>query len=453
MFENVVENIDEWLDTRRRNCDMVVHRSSINESSSWLCDNSEIKRQDGAFFRVIGIEGQGQTVSDNFVQPIIDQPEVGILGFIINREERRPRILVNAKPEPGNVDLVQLAPTVQATQSNYLRRHGGRATLHLGWFTGDSPAITHSDSLQTEQGSRFLDKRNRNVMIEVRDSDAFESEELAWCPIDSLLPLLGRDYMINTDARSVLASTPWEVLHNDGLPFDQWRTKGGWEELLFHSFDSPTRDEINAKTNHIASRLAHLRKTHHFIRIQRRLDDMPAWTLDEFGVHSVLPGGLDVLQYSVRTTQREVSAWDQPLMSSGPGSIALVAQVREGLLQFAFVARPEIGCYYGVELGPTLQSNDAHGMFTPEFGRLEAELAAAVQDCRRILSTQHSDEGGRFYQAKATYEIIEVPEEIELPLEDSHVWLNAKEIDILSTKPGIFSNEARSAISMILSFL
>jgi oxidase EvaA len=36
--------------------------------------------------------------------------------------------------EPGNINKVQLSPTVQATESNYTRVHGGKAIKYLNFF-------------------------------------------------------------------------------------------------------------------------------------------------------------------------------------------------------------------------------------------------------------------------------------------------------------------------------
>ena len=41
--------------------------------------------------------------------------------------------LVN-QMEPGNINKVQLSPTVQATKSNYTRVHGGKAIKYLNFF-------------------------------------------------------------------------------------------------------------------------------------------------------------------------------------------------------------------------------------------------------------------------------------------------------------------------------
>ena len=48
--------------------------------------------------------------------------------------------LMQAKMEPGNVNPLQLSPTVQATRSNYTQVHRGTGTRYLEYFVGPTAA-------------------------------------------------------------------------------------------------------------------------------------------------------------------------------------------------------------------------------------------------------------------------------------------------------------------------
>ena len=41
---------------------------------------------------------------------------------------------MQAKIEPGNINKIQLSPTIQATKSNFTQKHGGRKTELFGIF-------------------------------------------------------------------------------------------------------------------------------------------------------------------------------------------------------------------------------------------------------------------------------------------------------------------------------
>jgi oxidase EvaA len=50
------------------------------------------------------------------------------LGIIRKKFNNEYKYLLQAKLEPGNINNLQLSPTVQATESNYRRVHGGKKT-------------------------------------------------------------------------------------------------------------------------------------------------------------------------------------------------------------------------------------------------------------------------------------------------------------------------------------
>ena len=49
--------------------------------------------------------------------------------IIKQKKQGKDFYLLQSKIEPGNINGVQLSPTVQATKSNYLRKHGGKNTV------------------------------------------------------------------------------------------------------------------------------------------------------------------------------------------------------------------------------------------------------------------------------------------------------------------------------------
>mgnify|MGYP000674128209 CR=1 FL=1 len=78
---------------------------------------------------------------------------------------------MQAKIEPGNLNIVQLSPTLQATRSNYTRVHGGKSPNYLEYFNGEKEVYVLVDQLQSEQGARFLHKRNRNIIVEINEDE------------------------------------------------------------------------------------------------------------------------------------------------------------------------------------------------------------------------------------------------------------------------------------------
>jgi len=142
----------------------------------------DLQHHSGKFFSIRGCRvldvKTGETLWD---QPIIDQPEVGILGILCKKMDGVLYFLMQAKAEPGNINTYQLSPTVQATRSNFLQVHGGKKTRYLDYFSGERKCRVVIDRYQSEQGARFLGKRNRNLLVlDESGSDVELGENFRW---------------------------------------------------------------------------------------------------------------------------------------------------------------------------------------------------------------------------------------------------------------------------------
>ena len=98
-----------WLEAERARSALAVAPARLSESAQWRCTDGRILHRSGRFFGVVGLawEDAGEPCSG----PFLEQREIGTLGFLARPGERGCDLLVQAKAEPGNVDLVQLAPT------------------------------------------------------------------------------------------------------------------------------------------------------------------------------------------------------------------------------------------------------------------------------------------------------------------------------------------------------
>lgn len=184
---------------------------SFAEMKGWYFDDGKnLRHQSGKFFSIEGINVK--IINENEVkewnQPIINQPEVGILGIICQKRCGILYFLLQAKIEPGNINKVQISPTVQATRSNFTQVHGGRKPPYLEYFLSLEGKKIVADQLQSEQGARFLKKRNRNIIIEIE-----ENEEImllvnyCWLTLAQIKRLIKQDNIINMDTRTVLSCT------------------------------------------------------------------------------------------------------------------------------------------------------------------------------------------------------------------------------------------------------
>lgn len=427
---------------------MVVTSVELGDSTSWGLHDDRLVHRTGRFFSVVSVGVEAENVGGvrSARQPLIDQPEVGLLGFLLRHGGNGTELLVQAKPEPGNVGMVQLAPSVQATRSNYLRVHGGRPTPHLERFL--SPGrLELASSLQSEQGSRFLGKYNRNAMIRVRGDEVEATGALRWFSASSVLQALSVDFAVNTDARSVLVSSPWDQLVADRPPFER---SGGND-----AFRSQLRDSFHGTVEVASSEPLQL------LEVSRRelvfdvsvgpLTALPGWVVSEQRIES--PNDeLSLVHVSVTCSHREVDVWDQPLLASGvEGDVRLLCQQRNGVLQFLFCVTPEVGFTERAQFGPSIQTQGGPALSSPPLAERERIIRNVAQDAERQLTVLQSDEGGRFMHCVGRYSVELIAPDVVVPELRWATWMPLSTVIELLPRQGVFTNEARSALSLLLT--
>ena len=262
------EDVASWLDLVRASDRSCVEPSPLAQSEAWSHQDGTIRHVSGRFFGIVGLTWREGPVQRR--QPFIEQREVGTLGFIGRCGEHGMELLVQAKSEPGNVGVVQLAPTCQATASNRDRVHGGHAPPYSDYFSDLSAKII-SESLQSEEGTRFFGKLNRNILV-LDDHVEVEDDQHRWVPFNVFSQLLIEDFMVNTDARSILCTTNWVRLAGR-LPF---QGDDDFSRELNASFRAPIRGDSLKRTAAVLNELRTRAPTVENCALDRMLD----WRFD-----------------------------------------------------------------------------------------------------------------------------------------------------------------------------
>jgi oxidase EvaA len=450
-FKAYSNDLIQWITQMRSESHLRCKRIPWSSLRSWQIVDGAIQHRGNHFFSIVGVRAHSNHPdADLREQPIIHQPEIGILGFLVRRNHNQLFILIQAKAEPGNIGYVQIAPTVQATFSNYTRVHGGRSTPYLRFFLKPDKKII-SDSLQSEHGTRFLGKYNRNIIIEESGNSTIPVNRYwRWCSWKSIQDLLASNFRINTDARSVLASSNWYELAIPESPFEKGRRIDDFGHKLYDSFHRFSDDH---NTNSILQDLEAWREQNKFSLEIVPLDQLKDWRIDEWQIKNH-KARFQVQAYNVEVQGREVPVWDQPLLyATEQAMIFLICQIRSGVLHFLLRKNTEIGFSEIAQLGPSLQINSQHNQSSGKFDQYLAQLLAKKDAAKTHLTCMQSEEGGRFYKSIVRYSIIEIPDEIAIPDDKSACWVNLEQIHSLVKHQGILTNEVRSAVSMLLYYL
>ncbi|MEX2567708.1 MAG: NDP-hexose 2,3-dehydratase family protein [Cyclobacteriaceae bacterium] len=449
---NLQISVSEWLETHRRNKGLKVEPILFSDCKQWEFLDGSLKHKTGRYFSIRGIRIESNVPYFNgWEQPVIHQPEVGILGFVIRQNKSGWDWLLQAKAEPGNVFIVQGAPTVQATKSNYERVHQGLPTPLIECFTrADHPGVTLLTNVeQSEQGDRFLNKYNRNCVALVSfDYPVPDNNLLKWFPANALRKVLLFDFTVNTDARSVLFCSNWQFLaDNGGEPFHRWVGKGGFGEKLLHSFQSQ-KNLLNTLDDCI-EKLEDVRESIILDRTIIPLSELSEWKI---GAGRIFRKDIDstfsIRVFDIHASDREVSYWCQPLLeSSRTVNVVVICTSIAGILHFFLRLLPEPGFKESVQLAPSKIGSPFH---------LAADWVDDALNDHRSVHRAHvlqSDEGGRFMNAVVNYEIVEVSPKWADYSTVNGIWLTLGQLKSLAGMKGQLTNETRCALSLLLAWV
>ena len=135
-IQGTLHSLDEirlWIENRNRSIHVSISPVPFSSLEHWSQDeDGTLRHSSGRFFSIEGIRVETDYGSlSSWTQPIINQPEVGYLGILTKEFDGVLYFLMQAKIEPGNVNCVQISPTLQATKSNYSQIHKGKQPLYL----------------------------------------------------------------------------------------------------------------------------------------------------------------------------------------------------------------------------------------------------------------------------------------------------------------------------------
>ncbi|MBB5855641.1 NDP-hexose 2,3-dehydratase family protein [Amycolatopsis umgeniensis] len=422
------EDVRAWIAERREANAFHVERIPFAEMDQWWFEGAtgNLVHRSGRFFAIEGLHvvehdgPHGDGPYREWQQPVIKQPEVGILGILAKEFNGVLHFLMQAKMEPGNPNLVQLSPTVQATRSNYTKAHGGTNVKLIEYFAPPDPERVIVDVLQAEQGSWFFRKSNRNMIVETVD-DVPQEDDFCWLTLGQIAELMHEDETINMNARSVLSCLPYHDTAPGALFSDV--------QLLSWFTNERSRHDVRAH------------------RIP--LKDVGGWKQGVEAIEHEDGRFFNVRAVAVKGSNREKISWTQPLLESvGEGVVAFLMREIEGVPHVLVHARADAGFLDTVELAPTVQRTPLNYAHLPAENR--PPFLDFVQDAPRSrirYEAVHSEEGGRFLNARARYLVVDADGTIDPP--PGFAWVTPAQLTALTRHGHYVSVEARTLLACI----
>lgn len=442
---NKTEDIYTWIKGLNETTYVKVNECNINDGTMWFYDdyNGEVLNRKRSFF---SIKGMRYFVNGEFQneQPIIIQPEIGYLGIICKRIDGILNFLMQAKIEPGNVNCVQISPTIQATKSNFTRVHGGKMPAYLEFFENSNKYEVIYDQIQSEQSARFYKKRNRN-MIMIVDEDLEILPNFKWMTLGQIKHLMTIDNLVNMDTRTVLSGLPFVTQGILNGKAEKYKTYFS-DYALYHSiFKTAPADSLPV----LYQKINNYKMFQDIIVTTVPLNQLVDWKVDDYGIICKKQADFMVKYYDIEISGREVNNWIQPLFKAiGMATFGLITKVENGVRKFLVKIKPEIGSFDRVEIGPSIQWKPSHYLYDDNI--VDKLFRKHIENNLGILNNVIlSEEGGRFYHEQNYNYIIEINGDELLNLPDDYVWTDFSALNYLVQVNNCLNIQLRNLLSLL----
>ena len=392
------KEIFRWLQQQRKKQFLAIKKIDLLKLRKWVFNKKEIYHESKKFFRIVGIK-----INTNFYkkkiwyQPIIVQKEIGILGIIKNIKTNK--YLLQAKVEPGNINKIQISPTVQATKSNYSRIHGGKTIPYLVYFKRKNKNF----SLQTEQAFRYFNKKNSNIVTFVKKKISV-NKKFRWFSKTEIINLLKEKNLINMDTLSVFSS--FISKRKNDFPLNSIKDISKWKNSLNRKF-------------FLKNKIV-------------RLNLIKEWKLTKRKIYHQTNEYFSIFGVKVKTNEREITEWSQPIIQGSKMAFA-------GYLIKRFNNTNHYLCRYILKPGSKVSTYTC-SVNTSKFNNYKKNKD--LTDFQKKLISDYfvnskfeklydnilSDEGGRFYHSQIRYMACKLNKKHNIKLPENYIWLSQNQI-------------------------
>ena len=403
-----IKDINKWLLNQKKKNKMKISKIDILDVENWEINNQKIYNYNKAFFSIVPFKFETNKKKDWF-QPLIIQKEVGILGILKKKINNTDHYLLQAKVEPGNKNGVQLSPTVQATKSNYLQKHGGKKTNYLNFFVNNKLKIKTITKVKlSEQGTRYLDKANNNILIDLKNEKIKKIKNYIWVTKENLSYLLKKKNLLNMDTISVLSCS-----------------------VKKNTIDNPVNNFLI-----LINTLDNLK-----IKIKKKIvlfSELKDWKILKNKIVDIKKVFFSIIFLKIQASSREVRQWCQPIISDHNITlngflIQKIKKTNHYLLQR--VQEP------GLPL-PKYTSTILVKNYSKNINKKNIKYFNFFKNKKNIKFI-NSDEGGRFFKNETHNLIYHLKDKKSLSLTDNYKWASHNQIIDLINK-NLLTIEARN---------
>jgi dTDP-4-dehydro-6-deoxy-alpha-D-glucopyranose 2,3-dehydratase len=398
-----------WINKQKINNKLKIKKIYKNNLKQWKVNDNIIYHKHKSFFSIKPYVFK--QYKKKWFQPLIIQKEEGILGIIKKRISNKDYYLLQAKAEPGNINSIQISPTVQATKSNYLRKHGGKKTFYLDYFLKKiNKTIILSSLKLSEQGTRFLNKKNKNILLEIKNLKLPKKSNFIWLDKKNIKYLIKQNNVLNMDTISIFSS-------------------------------AIKKNKLENPINSFSDLLNILKKCKKFLYIKKKqikFSNLIGWKIDKNVFFDFNKNFFSIFFIEVNANMREVKKWDQPIISDHYSSI-------NGFIIYKY---NKITHYL-------LKAVQEPGSSDPKFTSTISEKNLLIKDLKKLdysnffkkknhlFNVINSDEGGRFFKNQSRNIVCETNNHNKIKLKKNFIWASHNQLIELINK-NLLTIEARN---------
>jgi oxidase EvaA len=201
----------EWRETRARDIAFRAHLIPLKDVRRWSLDEGgNVRHETGQFFGVEGVRIEAGSLREvkNWDQPIFTQREGGILAMVAREvRDQGVQFLLQGKAEPGNIDTMQLVPSLQCTWSNIRRAHSGSNPPLTELLQAEEGVRIVYRAQHNEEGGRFWRKSNENMVLFLDDERLIRTElsMFIWASHSQIKELALTDNVLSPFVKTILA--------------------------------------------------------------------------------------------------------------------------------------------------------------------------------------------------------------------------------------------------------
>ena len=341
--------------------------------------------------------------------------------------------------------------------------HGGKQTLYLEYFTNHKDYELLVDQLQSEQGARFYHKRNRNIIIKIKDDEDIQLENNhRFMTLGQISKLMEKNNLVNMDTRSVLSNisfAPKNINCDDKINehnlvnmlsscplISKSKARSGAIIMVSNHPNSYSLSTFNE----ILMKITELKFNTELYTNIIPLNNIKGWIQTSNEIYHEKRKYFSVIGVHIEAMNREVSNWDQPIITQEHvGLVGFITQEISGVLHFLTQLKSESGVLDLLEISPTVQCITSNYMLNDK-----PEYVDDLLDSNKnkiLFDTSQSEEGGRFFKESNRYIISKIIESNLYNTSDSYIWMNLFQMKNFIKFNNYINVEARSLIASLPS--